>query len=92
MATNRQRFGYATLVDPQGSKECDTFNCAHCQKIVHIPPAVNGKKTMPGGACAACGHKLICDKCVDLGVCTPFLKQIEAVEAANRMYETVLRG
>lgn len=88
MASNRQHFGYAVLSDPDGIRENDTFTCNHCSCVVHIPPRT-ANKPMPGGACAACGHKLICDKCVDIGTCTPFLKKIEQQEQRARLLALV---
>jgi hypothetical protein len=85
MPSNRQHLGYAVMFSPEGEKENDTFTCAHCNTIVHIPPKGSGHQ-MPGGTCGSCGFKLICDACVERGVCTPFLKQLEQIEARDRFF------
>jgi hypothetical protein len=70
--------GYATITDPEtGTRECDTFTCAHCNRVVHLP--ANKKIEDVGDFCRSC-MKMICDKCAGKG-CTPFLKQIEMDEA-----------
>lgn len=65
--------------------ECDTFTCAHCQHIVHVPPRADPASC--GGLCGHC-NGLICPKCVGKE-CRPFLQQLEeaeAREAARRSY------
>ncbi len=83
----RKRPGYSTLFGPgldgltdpglaslQKFKECDTFTCNHCQKIVHVPPMING--TEVGGFCMKC-DSLVCNQCKAKQTCTPVEKQIE---------------
>lgn len=67
-------------------KECDTFTCAHCNRIVHVPPK---PQPMPGGTCALCGFKLICDQCVDKGTCDPLEKKLERIEASARFFRAL---
>ncbi len=78
--------GYACLTDPDlGVKECDTHTCAHCQRLVHVPP--NKQIETVGDICRGC-MAVICLYCAGKG-CTPFMKKIEAMEArayARRQY------
>lgn len=82
----RQPQGYATLTDPSGVVEADTFSCHHCQRIVTVPPRADPADL--GGLCKTC-MKLICPRCVDLRTCTPWeesMARMEAREAARRSY------
>jgi hypothetical protein len=72
----RRAHGYLCISDPiAGTREADTFTCAHCQRIVicrvRDPAAL-------GGYCRHC-DRLVCAKCAG-GDCVPFLKRIEALE------------
>jgi hypothetical protein len=70
--------GYACIVDPDtGLRETDTYTCAHCNKVIHAP--VNKKLEEVGDFCRNC-MKVICAFCADKRVCTPLMKQIEAME------------
>jgi len=73
--------GYATLSEPDGVKESDTFTCNHCQYIVHVKPLIAPEEF--GGLCKFC-MKLICPKCVGKGSCTPWEKKMEKWEARDR--------
>ncbi len=82
----RKPQGYATLFEPDFSKECDTFTCGHCNGIVHVPPKAD--PTVMGGLCKQC-MKLICPKCVERMTCTPWERQMQIMEnrdAALRSY------
>lgn len=73
--------GYATLFDPdKGLKECDTFTCAHCNRIIHKP--VNRHIEEVGDFCRSC-MKVVCARCADKRVCTPLMKSIEMQEERN---------
>lgn len=73
--------GYACLTDPElGVRETDTHTCAHCQRLVHTPP--NKKIEEVGDICRQC-MAVICLNCAGKG-CTPFLKQLDAMEARAR--------
>jgi len=84
----RRPQGYASVVDPgaQGQvKECDTFTCAHCQRVVFVPP-----RTAPsdlGGWCSCCAAP-ICPRCAG-GTCTPFMKKLDEYERRNRFAQEV---
>lgn len=74
--------GYEIIVDPvNGTKEADTITCFHCQRIVSIGGGVDIAEVT--GGCYTCG-KFICLPCVDLGVCTPWEKTMERMEARDR--------
>lgn len=81
MSTNRQHSGYATLCDPEGIREFDTFSCSHCGRIEHVMPK---PAPPPGGVCTACGFKMICDSCVEKGTCDPLEKKLQRLEDADR--------
>jgi hypothetical protein len=68
-------------------KECDTFSCKHCCRVVFIKPFCDPADM--GGLCRSC-HGLICEDCVKLGNCDPYeekLKRWEASYHARRSYE-----
>ena len=82
--------GYATITDPNGSREQDTFTCFHCQRIVTVRPLMAPEEF--GGLCKVC-FKLICPRCVGVGACMPFEREMERVEArdrARKSYESAL--
>ena len=65
--------------------ECDTFTCAHCNCIVHVPPLTDPANI--GGMCKVC-FALICPACTDLRACSPFESKLEAqLTRAHRMRE-----
>jgi hypothetical protein len=73
--------GYARIDDPDGSTiECDTFTCAHCNRIVHVKPKQRPEDV--GGLCKQC-MGLICPHCVGRA-CVPFLKRIDMMEQRAR--------
>jgi len=78
----RRPTGYAMLVDPWARvQECDTFTCAHCQRIVFVKPGASASDC--GGWCGQCA-KPICGPCAGKGECTPFLKKLEQYERGRR--------
>ena len=73
----RRARGYLTIADPERPLiERDTITCAHCNTVVIMKA---GKDI--GGFCRMC-MRAICGKCADLGVCTPFEKELERQERA----------
>ena len=77
----RRAGGYAQVVDPDGpTRECDTFTCAHCNRITHVK--VRQRPEDIGGLCKVC-IGLICPACVG-EACVPFLKRLDAMEARAR--------
>lgn len=74
--------GLATESSPEGTKECDTFTCGHCQRIVFVKPKQDAADT--GGLCKVC-MTLICPRCVGAQVCLPFMKKLEAEENRDRI-------
>jgi hypothetical protein len=70
--------GYATITSENGVAETDTFSCAHCNRIVHVP--VKAAPDKLGGWCRQC-MKPICPTCVSAGHCDPLEKKLEREEA-----------
>lgn len=83
--------GYAVVTDIDGRKtECDTITCSHCCRVVFVPV---GKLWEMTGGCHQCGPgKFICLPCVDVGICTPFERVMEAAESQERFARSVLGG
>lgn len=74
--------GYAVIVDPdEGTREADTFTCAHCQNVVHVKAKASPEEL--GGQCKLC-MGLICSNCVGKG-CDPFEKKLERMEERDRV-------
>ena len=78
----RKPQGYAISTSMDGVKECDTSTCGHCQKVTFVHAGQSAYDL--GGGCRKCGA-LICSRCVDLGVCTPYEEVMLEVE---RKYES----
>jgi hypothetical protein len=77
----RRPGGYACSAEPDGRRqECDTFTCAHCNRITHVGPGQRPEDI--GGLCKVC-MGLICPACVGQ-VCVPFLKKLDWMEARAR--------
>ncbi len=77
----RRPGGYAFTFGPEGTQaECDTFTCAHCNRITHVKPKCDPADL--GGLCRLC-DKPVCPNCVGKG-CTPFEKTLEKWEARDR--------
>lgn len=63
-------------------RECDTFTCGHCNRVVQVR-----SRAIPaelGGRCGNC-DTLICPACQRLGRCTPFEEVIAKYEARQRL-------
>lgn len=74
----RRPQGYSVLTDPEAPTiERDTFTCAHCQRIVQVPPRADPASM--GGICGGCAG-LICPACTDRrqkgGPCIPWEEQM----------------
>lgn len=93
--------GQATLVGPgyteageraaptkslADSGVCDTFQCGHCMYVQHVEPM--GDPADAGGLCKCC-MRLICERCVDKGTCTPWEVMIERMEDKARFAREV---
>jgi hypothetical protein len=77
----RRPGGYAQIVEPdRPTRECDTFTCAHCNRVTHVKPGVRAEDI--GGLCKQC-MGLVCPSCVGQP-CVPFLKRLEQMEAKAR--------
>lgn len=73
----RNAQGYACISGPDGTREADTFTCAHDNRVVHVK--AGAKPEDIGGLCKSC-MRLICPHCLGQP-CVPFLKKIEQEEA-----------
>lgn len=82
--------GYGIITDPDArggvAIEFDTFTCKHCQRVTIVRPGESA--TNCGGWCGSCAAP-ICGVCADLGVCTPWEKQMEKMEARDRLLRSV---
>lgn len=74
--------GYVRITGPDGTREHETFTCAHCQRIVHVPPRADPASM--GGVCKQC-MGLICPACAARGRCDPFERKLEREEARARL-------
>ena len=76
--------GFAVVSDSAGRTvaEWDTFTCGHCNRIVRVRPRATPEQL--GGVCRMC-MKHTCPGCDARGVCTPFEKRLEAIEARARL-------
>ena len=98
--------GYGVTMDPGSDRplnETDTIVCGHCQRIVRVKPGTGATvylifdqtawqwKEEPGAACRCC-MRPICLPCCDKGTCTPWERQLEAMEAKDRLVRSVLGG
>lgn len=66
--------------------EIDTVTCFHCCRVYHVTPNTDAADL--GGLCKQC-MQLICSRCVDKGVCTPWEKRLDeelSRQAARRSY------
>jgi hypothetical protein len=77
--------GYLTIREHGSSSlvEVDTATCKHCQFLVMLNRR-DGVKVEPPGYCLQCVG-VICSKCVATGECTPFMRQVEEMEARGRL-------
>ena len=66
--------------------EIDTFTCGHCNRVRHVPPKTDAANL--GGLCRIC-DAIICPKCVDKGVCTPWEQKMERMERRQRLYDAI---
>jgi len=88
----RRPQGYLTIVAPESRTiERDTCQCCHCNRIVVVKPGSaetiyllpnrdGSWREEPGASCRLCMGP-VCLPCHDLGVCIPFEKQLERMEA-----------
>lgn len=87
--------GYAIIVDPEAPTiEFDTVTCNHCQQVVRVKAgsamtvyymrnAAGVLVEEAGAFCRLCMAP-ICLNCHARGVCVPWEKQMEAMEARDR--------
>ena len=73
---------YSVIFNPDGPPvERDSFTCGHCQRVTFVKPGHRADDL--GGLCKVC-MSLICDKCVETGVCDPFEEKLRRAEAQDR--------
>lgn len=79
----RRPGGFLIVSSHEGmDKECDTFTCGHCQRVVFVKPMCDPADA--GGLCYACDRH-ICRQCVGLGKCEVIEKKLERWEDAGRI-------
>jgi hypothetical protein len=78
----RQRPGSVVeITGPDGTVvEMHCVVCAHCQRMTNVPSL--RRLADFSDVCRGC-MRLVCDKCAG-GPCTPWLKQVEAMEDRAR--------
>lgn len=80
--------GYIVTTTAEGKTvERDSISCAHCQRHVIIPPGPPRDDLF--GTCWHCS-KFICVPCANLRTCTPWERQLEKIEARDRMLRAIL--
>ena len=65
-------------------EERDSFSCFHCGRVTWVKPKCDPADL--GGFCRTCA-KLICPECNAKGDCMPWEKQMEIMEARDRLYK-----
>ncbi len=73
--------GALDIYDPERPRSYDSFTCFHCSRVVFVKHRADPSEL--GGMCKVC-DKLICPQCNAKGGCTPWEKQMEAMEAKDR--------
>ena len=79
----RKAEGVSTVAMPYGEiAERKTATCGHCQRIFYVAPA----STKPAEGPPLCHRcwSLVCPRCHKHGRCTPWVEQIERIEARGR--------
>lgn len=100
MAARHEPKGYATIVEPgRPTVELDSIACFHCGRVVFLKaeqytvvdkrkpgakPLDCGASQDIGGFCRVC-MRSICGPCCDIGSCTPWEKQMEAMERREQV-------
>jgi len=80
--------GYALITDPYTPLvESSTFNCCHCQYLVHVHLGSGTKR----GYCFLC-NAATCGKPSCNKDCYPFMKKIEEAENRHRLHKALERG
>jgi hypothetical protein len=82
--------GWAQWSGPDGTTECDTVTCAHCNHVVLLRDETTGKPLsaeQSGGFCRMC-MKPTCKGCSDRS-CTPFERRLEEMEAHGRLLRSI---
>jgi hypothetical protein len=86
---SRRAGGYVVITDPdKPTVERDSICCYHCQRHVLIPPGPPPAGEELYGVCWSCS-KFICPPCAKKRTCTPWEKQMERMEARDRLRRAV---
>lgn len=82
--------GYVLTTGGDGrDEEHDTIACYHCQRHIPIPPGPPRDDLF--GVCWSCS-KFVCPPCANKRTCEPWEKQLERIEARDRLRRAVLGG
>lgn len=84
----RRARGYLLEVLPEKTTERETFTCAHCGKIVILPPpdaAQQAKNRVRDVRRCFCCDAFTCPECARVAKCVPFEKRVEAYERRMRL-------
>lgn len=95
----RNAGGYVRVTEPFGVREVDTFTCAHCNKVVFVKAGADPSEL--GGFCRVCMEH-ICERCTGsvttlwgekvVGVCMPFMRQLDIVESREQLRKALGGG
>jgi hypothetical protein len=80
--------GQINIFGPGKNQEAETQLCAHCQRLMIIRASSPDMKPYYGEVCRKC-MKRICPLCLGKS-CVPFMRQIEKMEARDRMLRNIL--
>lgn len=76
-----KKSGYLLVTSPDGTREADTAQCVHCQKIWVIKKGSGIERGWCMNCCGpTCGDKNCCN-------CVPFIKKIEDIERKNKLFQ-----
>jgi hypothetical protein len=85
----RRALGHLQFINPDGTQVTfETFTCSHCNSIVRMPhPNASQAEQLRVKDIRRCHQcdALTCPKCAKLARCTPFERQLEAIERGNRL-------
>lgn len=80
-----QHRGYLRIAGPESLVESDTIMCGHCNRIVPTRDPQTGRPLDSVLVhCHQCDTR-ICVACAEKARCTPFEKQLEAMETRARL-------